>query len=112
MSDLLLTHGYFLFEDEKERQIMKPYPPLGLLSLSAYLKTRGFAVDVYDSTFSNRPELLRLLQQSRGGVIGIYTNLMTRRAVLEIIAEAKRSGWTVILGGPESANYPAEYLRS
>ena len=35
MADLLLTHGYFLAEDEKERQIMKPYPPLGLLSLSA-----------------------------------------------------------------------------
>ena len=31
MADILLTHGYFLFEDEKERQIMKPYPTLGLL---------------------------------------------------------------------------------
>lgn len=112
MADLLLTHGYFLSEDEKEQQIMKPYPPLGLLSLSAYLKTRGYAVEVYDSTFGSRPELLRLLQQSRGGVVGIYTNLMTRRSVLEIIAAAKRSGWTVILGGPESANYPVEYLRA
>ncbi len=27
MPDLLLTHGYFLAEDEKEREIMKPYPP-------------------------------------------------------------------------------------
>ena len=33
MADLLLTHGYFLHEDEKEREIMKPYPPLGLLYL-------------------------------------------------------------------------------
>ena len=39
MADLLLTHGYFLAEDEKERQIMKPYPPLGLLYLSAFLKS-------------------------------------------------------------------------
>ena len=31
MTDILLTHGYFLFEDEKELQIMKPYPTLGLL---------------------------------------------------------------------------------
>ena len=31
MSDILLTHGYFLAEDEKEREIMKPYPTLGLL---------------------------------------------------------------------------------
>lgn len=112
MADLLLTHGYFLSEDEKEQQIMKPYPPLGLLSLSAYLKSRGYSVEVYDSTFGTRSELLRLLQQSPGGVVGIYTNLITRQAVLQIIAAARQSGWTVILGGPESANYPLEYLRA
>ena len=42
MADILLTHGYFLAEDEKERQIMKPYPPLGLLYLSAFLKSARF----------------------------------------------------------------------
>jgi hypothetical protein len=31
LSDVLLTHGYFLSEDEHERKVMKPYPPLGLL---------------------------------------------------------------------------------
>ena len=51
MADILLTHGYFLAEDEKERQIMKPYPPLGLLYLSAFLKSAGFSVEVFDSTF-------------------------------------------------------------
>ena len=39
--DLLLTHGYFLHEDPKELQIMKPYAPLGLLYLSSYLRARG-----------------------------------------------------------------------
>jgi radical SAM superfamily enzyme YgiQ (UPF0313 family) len=111
MADLLLTHGYFLAEDEKERQIMKPYPPLGLLSLSAYLKQRGFAVEVYDSTFGTRTELLDKLKQG-SGVLGIYTNLITRRSVLEIVAVARQAGWRIILGGPESANYPAEYLRA
>ena len=32
--DVLLTHGYFLHEDPKELQIMKPYAPLGLLRSS------------------------------------------------------------------------------
>jgi radical SAM superfamily enzyme YgiQ (UPF0313 family) len=112
MADLLLTHGYFLAEDEKEQQIMKPYPPLGLLSLSAYLKTLGYSVDVYDSTFGSKAGLLRLFEQSPRGVVGIYTNLITRRAVLQIIAAARRCGWTVILGGPESANYAQEYLHA
>jgi len=111
MTDLLLTHGYFLADDEKERQIMKPYPPLGLLYLSAFLKTRGYSVEVFDSTFERRENLVTRLDQGRG-TVGIYTNLMTRRSVLDIVASAKQRGWTVMLGGPESANYVDEYLAS
>jgi anaerobic magnesium-protoporphyrin IX monomethyl ester cyclase len=111
MADLLLTHGYFLAEDEKERQIMKPYPPLGLLYLSAFLKTRGYSVDIFDSTFGERRRLIERFA-SATGTVGIYTTLMTRRSVLEIVRAAKRHGWRVILGGPESANYAAEYLES
>jgi len=110
VADILLTHGYFLADDEKEREIMKPYPPLGLLSLSAFLKVSGYSVEVYDSTFGTQAELLQRFAQRRGGIVGIYTNLITRRAVLQIIAAASRQGWTVILGGPEGANYPDEYL--
>jgi radical SAM superfamily enzyme YgiQ (UPF0313 family) len=110
MTDILLTHGYFLAEDEKERQIMKPYPPLGLLYLSAFLKTRGYSVEVFDSTFEERSRLTVRFEQESGGIAGIYTNLMTRRSVLDIIGAAKRRRWTVILGGPESANYLDEYL--
>jgi anaerobic magnesium-protoporphyrin IX monomethyl ester cyclase len=109
MSDLLLTHGYFLFEDEKELQIMRPYPTLGLLYISAYLRRAGFDVEIFDSTFAHRQQLVDRLAKG-GGVVGIYTNLMTRRPVLEIVGVAKRYGWTVILGGPESASYPQEYL--
>ena len=43
-------------------------------------------------------------------MVGIYTNLMTRRNVLRIVRAAKLHRWTVVLGGPESANYIAEYL--
>ena len=110
MADLLLTHGYFLAEDEKEQEIMKPYPPLGLLYLSAFLKEYGFAVDVFDSTFNTRSQLIARLASERGGTIGIYTNLMTRSSVLEIIATANEHDWTVILGGPESSSYIDEYL--
>jgi len=112
MAQILLTHGYFLSEDEKERQIMKPYPPLGLLYLSAYMKEQGHGVEVYDSTFGTREELVRKIQASPAGLIGIYTNLITRRSVLQIIRAAKEVDSTVILGGPESANYSAEYLNA
>ncbi|HEY8021491.1 MAG TPA: radical SAM protein [Thermoanaerobaculia bacterium] len=114
MADLLLTHGYFLHEDPKEVQVMKPYPPLGLLYLSAYLKRAGFAVEIFDSTFAAPADLAARLAagsgNGRGGVVGIYTNLITRGAVLAAVAAAKAHGWTVVLGGPESAGYPEEYL--
>ena len=110
MGQILLTHGYFLAEDEKEQAIMKPYAPLGLLYISAYLKSRGHGVEVFDSTFAERGQLLREFEHAPGGVLGIYTNLMTRPSVLRIIAAAKEHGWRVVLGGPESANYAEEYL--
>ena len=103
MADLLLTHGYFLAEDEKERQIMKPYPPLGLLYLSAFLKTRGYSVEIFDSTFAPRSGLNERFSSATCSV-GIYTTLKTRRSVLEFVCAAKRHGCTVIWGGPESAN--------
>ena len=110
MPDILLTHGYFLGEDEKEQQIMKPYPPLGLLYISAYLRRSGFEAEIYDSTWGSKPELFARLAREPGGTLGIYTNLITRANVLAIVAEAKRHGWTVVLGGPESANYAEQYL--
>ena len=89
---------------------MKPYAPLGLLYLSSYLQREGMAVEVFDTTFSNRAGLLERLDIRDATAIGIYSNLMMRATVLWIISEAKQRGWTVIVGGPESANYPAEYL--
>ncbi len=107
---LLLTHAYFLAEDAKEQHIMKPYPPLGLLYLSSHLRAQGFECEVYDSTFGSREELFRLLDENPAGVLGIYVNLMTRANALAIAARARERGWMVMLGGPEPANYAAEYL--
>ncbi len=90
---------------------MRPYPTLGLLYISAYLRRDGFDVEIFDSTFSRREDLFARLSAGPG-VVGMYTNLMTRKPVLEVLAVAKRFGWTVVLGGPESANYPHEYLRA
>jgi radical SAM superfamily enzyme YgiQ (UPF0313 family) len=110
MPDILLTHGYFLWDDEKERQIMKPYAPLGILYLSAYLKREGFDVEVFDTTFSSKDALSARLAATPNGVVGVYTNLMTRANALWVAQEAKKYGWTVVFGGPESANYPEDYI--
>jgi anaerobic magnesium-protoporphyrin IX monomethyl ester cyclase len=112
MPDLLLTHGYFLYEDPKELQIMKPYAPLGILYLCSYLRNKGFSVEVYDTTFSSRSDLFQHLRSSRPSVLGVYANLMTRRNVIEVLKVARECGWRTIVGGPEPGSYIDEYLDS
>ena len=110
MYDLILTHGYFLSEDEKEQVIMRPHPPLGLLYIATYLKKKGLKIKIVDSTFSTRDELFSILESRVTKYLGISTNLMTRSSVIKIIKEANKHGITVILGGPEATNYKEEYL--
>jgi anaerobic magnesium-protoporphyrin IX monomethyl ester cyclase len=112
MAELLLTHGYFLYEDPKELQIMKPYAPLGILYLCSHLRKQGFDVEVFDTTFSSREALFQHLRSETPSVLGIYANLMTRKNVVEILKVAREAGWKTIVGGPEPGAYALEYLQA
>lgn len=109
--DILLAHGYFLYEDPHEMKVMKPYPPLGILYISSYLKKQGFGVGVFDSTFSSMAAFKALVAQERPPVVGIYTNMMTKRNVLEMMGACKEAGAVVVLGGPEPPYYAEDYLQ-
>ncbi len=63
---LLLTHGFFLCEDAKEQRIMRRLTAWASF-LCAYLRNRGFDVDVYDSTWGTRQELEGLLESGEPG---------------------------------------------
>jgi anaerobic magnesium-protoporphyrin IX monomethyl ester cyclase len=112
MAELLLTHGYFLYEDPKELQILKPYAPLGILYLCSHLRKQGFDVDVFDTTFSSREALFRHLRTETPSILGIYANLMTRSNVVETLKVAREAGWKTIVGGPEPGAYALEYLQA
>jgi len=112
---IVLTHGYFLAEDEKEQLIMRPYPPLGILYISAYLEQHDFPNDVYDSTFSTFGQLKEYLLNETPDLLGIYTNLMTKLNVLKIIQFLKNTPslqrTQIILGGPEVRNHKEKLLQ-
>jgi anaerobic magnesium-protoporphyrin IX monomethyl ester cyclase len=112
MAELLLAHGYFLYEDPKELQILKPYAPLGILYLCSHLRKQGFDVDVFDTTFSSRDALFSHLRSEKPSVLGIYANLMTRKNVVETLKVAREAGWKTIVGGPEPGAYALEYLEA
>ena len=88
-------------EDEAELKVNKPYPPLGLLYLTAFLRERGKRVDVFDSTFRSFPEFVRHVADTKPHVVGFYVNMLTRRNVLRMIPVARDAGALIVVGGPE-----------
>jgi anaerobic magnesium-protoporphyrin IX monomethyl ester cyclase len=110
--DILLAHAYYVASDPAEQRVMKPYAPLGILSIAAYLRERGYAAGVFDATFSSHADFERVLDAEQPGVVGIYVNMVTKFAALAMIAAAGRRGIFVVLGGPEPAFYAEEFLRA
>ncbi|MGB7340505.1 MAG: radical SAM protein [Phototrophicaceae bacterium] len=108
--DILLTHGYFLYQDPHEMQVMKPYPPLGILYISSYLKSKGFDVGVFDTTFSNMTDFQQAIKIDKPSIVGIYTNMMTKRNVLTMIDFLKGQNIYIVLGGPDPPYYAQDYL--
>lgn len=111
---ILLTHGYFLEEDEIEKTIMKPYPPLGLLYISAFLEKNNVEHQVFDSTFSNEEAWFNDVLAAKPKVIAFYTNLMTKVKILYLIKKikgyAELSECKILLGGPDVTYNCENYL--
>jgi anaerobic magnesium-protoporphyrin IX monomethyl ester cyclase len=113
---ILFTHGYFLEEDPKEKEIMKPYPPLGILYLSAFLEKNNFDNQIFDSTFSTFNKWVNYMLDYNPDIIGIYTNLMTKLNVLKMVNFIKShevlKHRKIILGGPEVKNHAYNFLHN
>lgn len=110
---IVLTHAYYLSDDPKEQKIMKPYPPLGLLYVSAFLLGKGIPNEVFDSTFSSREEQLAFLLDKKPRIICIYTNLLTKIEVVQLVKKLKTAEYgfpAIILGGPDVTFNIENYL--
>jgi radical SAM superfamily enzyme YgiQ (UPF0313 family) len=111
---ITFTHGYFIKEDEKEQAIMRPYPPLGILYLSAWLEKNGLDNEVFDTTFSTKKELYQHLEKEQPDLVPIYTNLMTKVNVIELVqficASPLLKHTIVVLGGPDVTYNVPDYL--
>ena len=102
---MILTHGYFLEDDEREKAIMKPYPPLGILYLSAYMEVKQIEHEVFDTTFSSREKFNNFLLSNQPSILAIYINLMTKINVVKTIefvrSQPRLQHTKIILGGPD-----------
>lgn len=113
---VLLTHCYYLEEDPKEQQIMKPYPPLGLLYISGFLEAKAIDHQVHDSTFSSIALQLQAIEQQQPDLIAIYANMMTKPAVvnlMKLLRKDARFGFPkIVLGGPDVTYNLENYLNA
>ena len=111
MTDILLGHAYFLKYDLIERRVMKPYPPLGILYLSAFLKREGFSVEVFDATFRDFGDFEDTVKRVRPRILGLYANIITRENVLRLARIAKANGVEFVLaGGPDASEWCDQYF--
>jgi hypothetical protein len=52
---ILFGHSFFLAQDAKQREKMKPYPPLSTLLAAALARREGHAAALFDATFAEGP---------------------------------------------------------
>ncbi len=103
MTDLLLTHAYFLAGDPREQELMRPFPPLGIQYLVSYLRENGFpSVDWWDATFHPGPAAFApVLWDHDPRVVGFYGHTVTRPIAGEMVALCVAEGRRTIAGGPD-----------
>jgi radical SAM superfamily enzyme YgiQ (UPF0313 family) len=93
---------------------MRPYIPLGILYISAWLQKHEYDNEIFDSTFQNFDKQKSFLKEFKPDVIGLYTNLMTKLNVLRLIqfvrSEEALKHTKIVLGGPEVRNHVKNFL--
>jgi anaerobic magnesium-protoporphyrin IX monomethyl ester cyclase len=120
---ILLAHPYFLRDDAKQLERMKPYPPLATLLCAAVLREQGHAVTLFDAMLAEGTEAFRAaLAASRPSVVAIVedsfnyvTKMCTvrlREATIEMIAAARERGCRVVVHGSDATDHPTRYLNA
>ena len=121
MTDILLTHSYFLKFDPKELRAAMPYPPLGTITAAAYLRSLGFSVALHDTMLSDsEDELGPALAAHRPKLVAIYDdgfNYLTkmclsrmREAAFRMARLAKEAGATVAVFSSDATDHIGEYF--
>jgi anaerobic magnesium-protoporphyrin IX monomethyl ester cyclase len=118
---ILLASSFFLRNDEKQLERMKPYPPLATLLVAASLRGQGREVALFDATLAaGVDDFVEMLHATRPRVVGILednfnylTKMCTvrmRQATLEMVAAARALGCRVAVNGSDACDHPALYL--
>ncbi len=120
---ILLTHANILHKDPKQKRKMKPYPPLATIQVAALLRSKGFDVNLYDTTFDkNLDEFNKRLENYKPNaliVLDDYFNYnikmclsQMRQVALGMCIKAKDAGITTIVASPDTTANPLPYIEN
>jgi anaerobic magnesium-protoporphyrin IX monomethyl ester cyclase len=123
VNEVLLGQAYSLRLDPKLRSAAQPYAPLGTLYAAAVLRSRGYAVALFDAMLAaSAADWTRRLEAERPRFAVLYEdsfNYLTkmclgrmRAAALEMTGEARRRGCAVLVAGSDATDHPDVYLRA
>ena len=121
MTDILLAHGFFLANDAKQREKMRPYPPLAALYAASHLRSRGYGVALFDAMFAaGAEEFEAALASHRPRVVAFYEDAFhflnkmclthAREAVCQMSAMARAAGATVLAAGADVTDHAEIYF--
>src|SRR4029078_10705503 len=115
-----LAHPYFLRDDAKQFERMKPYPPLATLLCAAVLREQGHAATLFDAMLADGvddframlaatdPSVVAIVEDSFNYVTKMCT-VRLREATIELIAAARARGCRVLVSGSDATDHPARY---
>ena len=73
MTDVLLAHAFFLKNDPKQVEKMRPYAPLGTLYAASQVRSRGYSVALFDAMLADgEEEFAALLAAHRPRFVVLY----------------------------------------
>ncbi len=122
MTDVLLAHSFFLRNDARQLEKMKPYPPLGTLYAASHLRRQGYRVAVFDAMLADDlSAFVELLDRSAPKILAFhedqfhFLNKMclghARDALCRMSEMARERGATVIAAGSDPSDHPEVYFR-
>lgn len=121
MADILLAHSFFLNNDLKQTQKMRPYPPLGTLYAAGALRSRGYSVALFDAMLADSEnEFVALLDAHQPSIVAFYEDQFNflnkmclshaREAACRMSRLVRARGAWVLAAGADASDHPEAYL--
>ncbi|HEV7506888.1 MAG TPA: radical SAM protein [Thermoanaerobaculia bacterium] len=123
MADVLLAHSFFLRNDPKQVEKMRPYAPLATLYAAAMLRLGGYEVALFDAMLAaGEEELAAALDRHQPRFVALYEdsfNFLTkmclghaRDAACRMSRLARERGITVLAAGSDLTDHPQPYFEA